>query len=143
MNPFKGLPLIGLCLSSLATAQQYPAKAIRVILPFPPGGGANGTIAAEATANAAPDGYTLFFANVGPLLGHVRGGKLVPLAVTGKTRAAVLPNVPTIAESGLPGYESATWYGFLGPAAISKGVVARVNALAGVAVKAPDTRERF
>ena len=82
-------------------------------------------------------------ANVGPLLGHVRGGKLVPLAVTGKTRAAVLPNVPTIAESGLPGYESATWYGFLGPAAISKDVVARVNSVAGTALKNQDTRERF
>ena len=55
MNPFKGLPLIGLCLSSLATAQQYPAKAIRVILPFPPGGGAD--------------------AFMRPLLGYVRGGK--------------------------------------------------------------------
>ena len=131
MNPFKGLPLIGLCLSSLATAQQYPAKAIRVILSFPPGGGANGNIATEATANA------------GPLLGHVRGDKLNPLAVTSKTRAAVLPNVPTIAESGLPGYESATWYGFLGPAAISKDVVARVNSVAGTALKNQDTRERF
>ena len=55
----------------------------------------------------------------------------------------MLPNVPTIAESGLPGYESATWYGFLGPAAISKDVVARVNSVAGTALKNQDTRERF
>ncbi len=262
-------------------AQTYPVKAIRVILPFPPGGGAdafmrplspklaeltgqqwvidnrpgaNGNIAAETTANAAPDGYTLFFANssfainpslysklsfdvlrdfapitlaaitpsvlathpslpvktvadllaiarkqpgklsfasggagntmhlgveliksmakvdmlhvpykgggpaiidviggqcdflivnVGPLLGHIRGGKLNALAVTSKTRSPVLPQVPTVAESGLPGYESVTWYGFVGQAALPKDTVARINGFATTVVKHADTRERF
>ena len=256
-------------------------KPIRVILPFPPGGGAdalmrplapklaeltgqqwvidnrpgaNGNIAAEAAANAAPDGYTLFFANsslvinpalysklpfnverdfapitlaamtpsvlathpslpvktvtdlialarrqpgklnfasggtgntmhlgvellksmakvdmlhvpykgggpaiidviagqcdflvvnIGPVIGHIRGGKLNPLGVTSKTRVAVLPNVPTVAESGLPGYESTTWYGFVGPAALSKEVVARVNSVVSAVLKTPDTRDRY
>ena len=267
--------------TSTGLGQAYPVKAIRVILPFPPGGGAdalmrpvaprlaeltgqqwvidnrpgaNGNIAAELVANAAPDGYTLFFANsslvinpslyrklpfdvtrdfaaitlaamtpsllathpslpvktvndlialarrqpgkltfasggagntmhlgvellksmakvdmlhvpykgggpaiidviagqcdllianVGPLLGHIRGGKLNAIAVTSKTRVAVLPQVPTVAESGLPGYESNTWYGFVGPAALSKDIVAKVNNAVAIALKNPDVRERY
>ena len=267
--------------ASTGSGQAYPAKPIRVILPFPPGGGAdalmrplapklaeltgqqwiidnrpgaNGNIAAEVTANAAPDGYTLFFANsslvinpslysklpfnverdfapitlaamtpsvlathpslpvktvadliaiarrqpgklnfasggagntmhlgvellksmakvdmlhvpykgggpaiidviagqcdflvvnIGPVIGHIRGGKLNAVAVTSKTRAAVLPNVPTVSESGLPGYESTTWYGFLGQAALPKDIVARVNSAATAALKTADARERY
>ena len=259
----------------------YPAKPVRVILPFPPGGGAdalmrplapglaqltgqqwvidnrpgaNGNIAAELTANAPPDGYTLFFANssfainpslysklafdvtrdfapitlagimasvlaahpslpvktvhdlitlarkqpgklnfasggagntmhlgvellksmakvemthvpykgggpaivdvlagqcdlmvvnIGPVIAHIRAGKLNPLGVTTKTRSPLLPTVPTIEESGLPGYESTTWYGLLGPAALPKDVIARVNGAVASALKAPDMRERY
>ena len=81
--------------------------------------------------------------NIGPVIGHIRGGKLNPLAVTSKTRAAVLPNIPTVAESGLPGYESTTWYGFVGQAALPKDIIARVNSVATTALKNPDTRERY
>ena len=81
--------------------------------------------------------------NIGPVLGQIRSGKLNPLAVTSKARSLALPNVPTVAESGLPGYESTTWYGFLAQAAAPKDAIARVNNAVASAVKHQETRERF
>jgi tripartite-type tricarboxylate transporter receptor subunit TctC len=267
--------------ASASHAQTYPAKAVRVVLPFPPGGaadtlirplavkladalgqqfvadprpGANGNIAAEIVARAPADGYTLMFGNsslpisvslydrlnfdvtkdftpvslaamtpsvlvvhpslpirsikdlialakkqpnklnyasggvgntmhlaaalldtmagiqmthvpykgagpaivdviagqcdmvfvnIAPVLGHIRAGKAVPIAVTSKTRSSVLPEVPTVAESGMPGYESTTWYGFIGPAGLPRDVVNKLNAAVVSAVATKDLRERY
>jgi tripartite-type tricarboxylate transporter receptor subunit TctC len=85
----------------------------------------------------------LVFVNIAPVLGHIRAGKVVAIGVTSKTRAQVLPDTPTIAESGMPGYESTTWYGFLGPAGLPKEVVARLNSAIVEAVGAKDLRERY
>jgi tripartite-type tricarboxylate transporter receptor subunit TctC len=269
------------CAALPAQAQTWPAKAVRVVMPFPPGGaadtlirpltvkladalgqqfvadarpGANGNIAAEIVARAAADGYTLMFGNsslpisvslydklsfdvlkdftpvslvamtpsvlvvhpslpvrsikdlvalakkqpnklnfasggvgntmhlaaalldsmagiqmthvpykgagpaivdviagqcdmvfvnIAPVLGHIRAGKAVPIAVTSKTRSTVLPEVPTVAESGMPGYESTTWYGFLGPAGLPREVVTKLNAAIVSAVAGKDLRERY
>lgn len=260
----------------------YPDKPIRLVIPFPAGGGADsmarplaaklttllgqpvvlehragagGTIAAEATAAAAPDGYTLMFATVGThavnaslqarlrydpvrdftpialthiaprvlvvhpsipattvkeliahakskpgaltfgssgngginhlsgelfksmagvdmvhvpykgaapaavdLLGgrlsmtfdsivvwseHIRSGKVRALGVSGATRTAALPNVPTIAEAGLPGFETANWLGVLGPARLPADVVARVSADLKTAMADPELRQQM
>jgi tripartite-type tricarboxylate transporter receptor subunit TctC len=85
----------------------------------------------------------MVFVNIAPVLGHIRAGKAVPIAVTGKTRSTVLPEVPTVAESGMPGYESTTWYGFIGPAGLPREIVARLNAAIVAAVGAKDLRERY
>ena len=61
-------------------------------------------------------------------LGHINAGKLRPLAVSGKARSSALPNVPTMAESGVAGYEASTWYAVLAPAAVSPEIVTKVNA---------------
>ena len=273
--------VLGACAALPAQAQTWPAKAVRVVVPFPPGGaadtlirpltvkladalgqqfvadarpGANGNIAAEIVARAAADGYTLMFGNsslpisvslydklsfdvlkdftpvslvamtpsvlvvhpslpvrsikdlvalakkqpnklnfasggvgntmhlaaalldsmagiqmthvpykgagpaivdviagqcdmvfvnIAPVLGHIRAGKAVPIAVTSKTRSTVLPEVPTVAESGMPGYESITWYGFLGPAGLPREVVTKLNAAIVSAVAGKDLRERY
>jgi tripartite-type tricarboxylate transporter receptor subunit TctC len=63
--------------------------------------------------------------------------------VTSKTRSTVLPEVPTVAESGMPGYESTTWYGFLGPAGLPREVVTKLNAAIVSAVAGKDLRERY
>ncbi|MGZ8210144.1 MAG: tripartite tricarboxylate transporter substrate binding protein [Burkholderiales bacterium] len=78
-----------------------------------------------------------------PAIPQVKMGKLRPLAVTGAKRSALLPEVPTVSESGLPGYEVTSWYGLFGPAALSKDVVRKVNADTVAFLNAPDFKERL
>ena len=72
-----------------------------------------------------------------------RAGKLRMLATSGSTRAASLPDVPTVAESGLPGYESSLWYAIVGPRGVPRDIVARLNSSIRGALAAPDLREKF
>ena len=73
----------------------------------------------------------------------VQAGRLRPLAFTGLKRSSQLPDVPTVDEAGIKGYENSGWYGMYGPRATPKEVVARVNAAIVMIVQMPDTRERF
>ncbi len=70
----------------------------------------------------------MMFATLSGGAAHVRSGKLRALAVTSATRSPAYPEVPTIAESGVPGFASETWYGFLGPAGLQPAVVAKLHA---------------
>jgi tripartite-type tricarboxylate transporter receptor subunit TctC len=69
---------------------------------------------------------------------HVKAGKVRALAVTGAKRSQLMPELPTVSESGLPGYDASGWYGLLAPAATAKTVIARVNAEAVKALRMPD-----
>ena len=69
---------------------------------------------------------------------HVKAGKVRALAVTGPKRSQLMPELPTISESGLPGYNASGWYGLFAPAATSKSVIARLNAETVKALRAPD-----
>jgi tripartite-type tricarboxylate transporter receptor subunit TctC len=62
------------------------------------------------------------------VVGQIEGGSIRAIAVTTATRSKVLPDVPTVAESGVPGYETSVWWGFLGPAGMAPDLVARINA---------------
>jgi tripartite-type tricarboxylate transporter receptor subunit TctC len=276
------LGLLLLCAGAVALAQDYPAKPIHLIVPFPPGGGndtvaraiatqagpalgqpivvdnrpgAGGIVGAEAAAKAPPDGYTLFLGGVGShavnpnlhaklpydavkdfapitlvasapsvlvvnpslparsvaeltayaranpgklnyasngngssaqlaavlyetmagvkmvhvpykglapalndLLGGqvqlmfnsilgviplIQAGRLRALAVTSRKRSALLPEVPTLAESGLAGYEAGSWYGILAPAGTPRAIVERLHAEIVAAVKAPEVSQRL
>lgn len=77
------------------------------------------------------------------LLPHIKAGKLRPLAVTARQRTAVLPDVPTMQESGVAGYESVAWYGIAVPAATPREIVARLNADTNQILKSPAIRERL
>lgn len=68
------------------------------------------------------------FATSPTVLGQLHAGKIRALAVTGPKRSASLPNVPTIAESGFPGYEATNWYAFIAPAKTPREIVAKLNA---------------
>ena len=69
---------------------------------------------------------------------HVKAGKVKALAVTGTKRSRLMPELPTIGESGLPGYDASGWYGLFAPAATSKAIVARLNQEAVKALRMPD-----
>ena len=76
------------------------------------------------------------------MLGHIRGGRLRALAVTGATRAPQLPDVPTLAEAGVPGYEAYVWMGLLAPKGTPPAVVDRLNREL-LAVLATDEVKRY
>jgi len=69
----------------------------------------------------------LYFATMPAAMPHVKAGKLAAVAVTSARRSQALPDLPTIAESGVPGYEASTWYGVLAPARTPSAVVARLH----------------
>lgn len=278
----KAIALLMLAGAGAALAQQYPAKPIRMIIGFPPGGGtdiigrivaqrmseglkqqilpdnrggASGQIAADLAAKASPDGYTVMMAHIaamsilpslypklpydpvrdfapislvaispqlvvvhpslpvknikelialakarpgqihyaspgigtvqhlagelfnlqakvnmvhvaykgaGPsvidliaghvqisfdvipvVIGHVKAGKLRAIAVTSEKRTAQMPNVPTVNESGLRGFDLSTWWGLVAPAAVNKDVVARLHGETVKALSLPDVKERI
>ena len=73
----------------------------------------------------------------------VKSGKVKALAVTGAKRSVLLPDLPTVAESGYPGFESTNWFGFFAPAATPKEILVRLNAAAVKVLAAPDLQARF
>ena len=76
-------------------------------------------------------------------LPHVQSGKLRAIAVTGAARSSLLPEVPTVSEAGLPGFEVTSWYGVFGPAGLPAAIVVKLNAEIGRAVTGPDVKERL
>lgn len=277
-----GVVVLALANTSMASAQDYPAKSIKFVVPYPPGGasdvtarilgqklaeaygqtvvienrpGANGNIALEAVAKAAPDGYTILMGNVGPnainsslykslpfnpiksfspiilistvpivllvnpalpvkdlkqliayvksnhgkttfasggngsathltgemlntmagldtlhvpykgdaaamagLVGgevtmtfvtsiaampQIKGGRVKVIAVAGKKRVVSLPDVPTIAESGLPGFDANSWGGILAPAGTPEAVTASLHEQFAKILAAPDVKDKI
>jgi tripartite-type tricarboxylate transporter receptor subunit TctC len=74
---------------------------------------------------------------------HIQSGKVRPLAVTGAQRSKLVPELPTIAESGLPGYNASGWYGLLAPAATPKEIVSRLNSEVVRILRMPDVVARL
>lgn len=85
----------------------------------------------------------MMFGDMPGMLPHIRAGKLRPLGVTGAKREAALPDVPTIAESGVPGFGSSTWFGLAVPVGTAKEIVVRLNAAAEQGMKSPEFVKRM
>jgi tripartite-type tricarboxylate transporter receptor subunit TctC len=83
------------------------------------------------------------FAATTGLVGHARAGKVRPLAVTGRKRFGELPDVPTMAEGGVPGYEVTGWYGFYAPAGTPTDIVRRLHAEAKRGLNSPEVKDRL
>ena len=83
------------------------------------------------------------FDTLTPLVQHIKGGKLRALAVTTARRSGTLPDVPTLAESGLAGFDQGTWFGILAPAATPPEIVARLNTEMVRIIQSPDFRKRM
>jgi len=83
------------------------------------------------------------FDNVPNVIQHVKAGRLRALAITTPKRAPAMPEIPTVDEAGVPGYQVSVWFGVVAPAATPKDVVARLNAEINRVIALPDVRERF
>jgi tripartite-type tricarboxylate transporter receptor subunit TctC len=96
-----------------------------------------------ALTDVASGQVAAMFVNLPPALPLVKAGKLRPLAVTTRTRSPLLPDVPTVQESGLPNYETVAWFGILAPAGTPKEIVVRLSTEIAKIVRTPEMRERL
>ena len=85
----------------------------------------------------------LMFGTVVALVPHIQAGKLRPLAVTSRQRSALLPEVPTLAESGLPDYEAGSWYGIMAPAGTPREIIERLHGAIVKALAQPEVAKRL
>jgi tripartite-type tricarboxylate transporter receptor subunit TctC len=85
----------------------------------------------------------VFASSLPPAVPHIKAGRLKAHGVTSAKRLAPLPDVPTVAESGVPGYEAVNWYGVLVPAGVPKEIIARLHADITKILRAPDVQSRF
>ena len=96
-----------------------------------------------AIADALGGQISMVFSNLPVGLPQAQGGRLRALAVTSKQRVATAPDIPTAAESGLPGYEAATWFGLFAPAATPREIISKLNADSVAALNGADVKERM
>lgn len=99
--------------------------------------------AAQAMGDLLGGQVQSFMSSVPSALAQIRGGRLRAIAVTSAKRAVQLPDVPTIAESGYPGFEATTWYGLLAPAGTPGAVIARLSTELNRVLEMPEVRERL
>ncbi|MEQ1776403.1 MAG: tripartite tricarboxylate transporter substrate binding protein [Burkholderiales bacterium] len=86
---------------------------------------------------------SFYFANIPAAIQHVRNGKLRPIALSGSRRTSAVLGIPTLAESGLPGFEVTSWFGIAAPAKTPRAIIEQLNSAIVRAVNAPDMRTRL
>jgi tripartite-type tricarboxylate transporter receptor subunit TctC len=126
---------IGTSVHLSAELFQYMAGVQWVHIPYK--GGGPGLVALMAGE------VSLYFGNLPTVIRAARAGKLRAVAVTGLKRAAAAPEIPTVAESGVPGFEVATWWGLSAPAKTPRPILARLHKETVAALNSPDVRGRL
>ena len=96
-----------------------------------------------AITDLLADRVQLLFTSIGPVEGHLKAGKLKAIAVTGPKRLAALPDVQTVSENALPGYEFLTWYGLAAPAGTPRAIIDRLNADLRRTMASPEVIEKL
>lgn len=96
-----------------------------------------------AVADLLAGHVSVLFTGGPAVAGYVKSGKLKMLGVSTAKRHASMPQVPTLAESGVPGYEVTAWFGFLAPAGVPKEAIVRLNGDIAKALQAPEVREKL
>ena len=97
----------------------------------------------QTTADLISGQVSLWFPTIGGSLQHIHSGRMRALAVSGATRSPALPEVPTVAENALPGFEATTWYPILTPAGVPKDIITRLNTEFLKVLHTPDIKERL
>ena len=98
---------------------------------------------APAVADLIGGQVNIMFDNIPSALPHIKSGKLKAIATTGARRATALPDLPTIAEAGVPGYESGVWFGLVVPAGTPKDIIDKLNADTRKAMQLPEFQKRM
>ena len=99
--------------------------------------------APQAVTDLIGGSVNLMFNSIPPVLQHIKTGRLRLLGVASAKRSPQLPDVPTISEAGVPGYEAITWFGLLAPAKTPKAIIGRLNDVMVKVVHAPDLKSQL
>ncbi len=97
----------------------------------------------QAVTDLVAGHVDMVFADMVPAMPQIRAGKLRPLAVTSEKRSPVLPDVPTMIEAGVPGYDSSVWWAILAPRGTPPEIIDRINAALAKIMKSPDVQDKF
>ena len=98
---------------------------------------------APALSDTIAGQTSVLVASPSAALPHIKSGRLRALAVTSAERADALPDVPTVAEAGVPGYEMVMWYGLIAPAGVPRDIVERLNGEVGKILATRETKEHL
>ena len=99
--------------------------------------------APQAVTDVVGGHMQMMFNSISPIVGHIKAGRVRVLGIASAQRSPQLPEVPTISESGVPGFEAVNWFGLFAPAKTPQTVIKRVNAALVQTVKAPEMQAKF
>ena len=133
-DPFKDFAPVSLLATSAFVVSVNPsvkAQSIRELVALAKASPGSLTFGSSGTGPAITDllggQIQVVFADVGLVTAHLKAGRLRGLAITSAARSSMLPDLPTVSESGVPGYAAGTWYGVFAPAGTPSGIVARLS----------------